>query len=137
MTADDLPVAELDIMTCLWQLGPATAREIRESLSKQRPMAHASVCTLLKRLEDKQLVEREKGPVGKAFIYRAAIAPTKTHRRLLKDMVDRVFSGNSLALVASLLETRPPTEQELEELQQLLDELKQKPASSHNKRRRS
>src|SRR6185295_9395004 len=50
----NLPHSELDIMSCLWQ-GASTAAEIRKSLAARRPMAHSTVCTLLKRLEDKGL----------------------------------------------------------------------------------
>ena len=56
MTELDLPDAELDVMSCLWQAEVLTAREIREQLQPTRPMTHASVCTLLRRLEDKGLV---------------------------------------------------------------------------------
>ena len=124
MTAQDLPAAELDVMTCLWERGPQTARAVRETLEDARPMTHSSVCTLLNRLAEKGLVTREKGRTGKAFVYSAAVAPTKTRRRLVGDLLDRVFGGSGVELVASLLESRPPTATELDELQQLLDDLK-------------
>src|SRR4051812_23798857 len=108
----DLPPAELDVMSCLWR-NLVTAGEIREALNRRRPMAHASVCTLLKRLEDKGCVERQKGPTGKAFVYRALIQPTKTSKTVLSRLLDRLFGGNGVALVASLLETRPPSDDEL------------------------
>jgi predicted transcriptional regulator len=91
-------------------------------------MAHASVCTLLKRLEDKGLVVRAKGPAGKAFIYQAATRPAATRRRLLGQLLDRLFGGSGVALVSSLLESRPPTRAELDELQSLLDDLRRQRA---------
>src|SRR5579871_1889294 len=126
MVEQQLPDAELDVMVCLWQKGPSTAREVREALSTQRPMRHATVFTLLKRLESKRLVAREKGPVGKAFVYRALVRPAKTHKRILGDLLDRVFQGSGIALVASLLESRPPTADEIDELENLLKELRRK-----------
>ena len=125
MTEQELPEAELDVMSCLWADGPLTAREIREALQERRPLAHGSVCTLLKRLEEKGCVSRKKAGVGKAFAYSAEIQPTGPARRLLDNLLDRVFGGSGVALVSSLLETRPPDEKELEEMQRLLDELKQ------------
>ncbi len=47
-------------------------------MHRKRPLAHASVCTLLNRLEAKGLVRREKGPVGKAFVYRPSDKPAGT-----------------------------------------------------------
>ncbi len=128
MTELDLPDAELDVMSCLWRTDAMTAREVREQLQPTRPMTHASVCTLLKRLEDKGLVNRRKASSGKAFVYTASVAPTKTQRRLVRDLVDRMFAGSGVALVASLLHSRRPTDAEIVELQSLLDELKQNTA---------
>ncbi len=85
-------------------------------------MTHAAVSTLLKRLQAKGMVAREKGPVGKAFLYRATTGPRSTYRRIVDDLIERIFSGNGTALISTLLETRPPSAGELEELQQLLDE---------------
>ncbi len=111
MAEPQLPDAELDVMACLWQGGALTARAVREALAGKRPMAHASVCTLLKRLEDKGLVVRSKGDAGKAFVYQPKTRPGATRRRLLGELIDRLFGGSGVALVSSLLESRPPTSQ--------------------------
>jgi predicted transcriptional regulator len=113
-------------MACLWQLQEATARQLREAMGDYRPMAHSSMVTLLGRLEGKGLVKRAKGPVGKAFVYAPLRRPGKTYRRVIGDVLQRVFGGNKPALVASLFETEPPSQTELAELQQLLDRLRQK-----------
>ena len=136
MTEHEIPDAELDVMSCLWPSGSLTAREIRESLKERRPMGHASVCTLLRRLEEKGFVSREKAGTGKAFRYQAEIQPTGTGRRLLNSLLDRVFGGNGVALVTSLLESCPPSSDEIAELQALLDELKQRQQRKQSKRRR-
>jgi BlaI family transcriptional regulator, penicillinase repressor len=136
-TEHELPDAELDVMTCLWRVPAATAREIREMLHLRRPMAHASVCTLLNRLEAKGLVVRQRAPVGKAFLYRAATEPQRAHRRLVRKLLDGVFGGNGVALVASLLESRPPNETELAELERLLKDLRENQSRKARKPRRS
>jgi len=126
MSDDQLPDAELEVMACLWQLREATARQVREAMQIYRPMAHTSVVTLLGRLEAKGLVKRAKGPVGKAFVYTPLRRPGKTYRRVIGNVLQRIFGGNGPALVASLFETQPPTPAEVEELQRLLDQLRQK-----------
>jgi predicted transcriptional regulator len=126
MSETRLPDAELEVMACLWQLREATARQLREAMMDYRPMAHTSMVTLLGRLEAKGLVKRDKGPVGKAFVYAPLRRPGKTYRRVVGDVLQRIFWGNGPALVASLFETKPPTPAELIELQQLLDRLRQK-----------
>jgi predicted transcriptional regulator len=126
MTEKNVPTAELEVLACLRQMGHATAREIREHMHTYRPMAHGSVVNLLKRLESKKLITKKKGPVGKAFVYRPLAATAGIYENLLNRLLNRVFGGDSLALVSSLFETRPPDNRELEKLEMLLDELRAK-----------
>ena len=121
MSDSQLPDAELEVLACLWKYGQLTARAVRERMIDYRPMTHAAVSTLLKRLQEKDLVAREKGPVGKAFLYRARGNPRKTYRRIVGDLIERVFSGNGMALISTLLEAHPPSADELDQLQQLLN----------------
>jgi BlaI family transcriptional regulator, penicillinase repressor len=124
MAPNDLPPAERDVLICLHRHRQATARELRESLLKIRPMAHGSVLTLLNRLEAKGLVKKEKGMIGKAFVYEARQQPRTTLGGIVRQVVQRVFHGDSVALVASLFETKPPTAAEVEKLQRMLDDLR-------------
>jgi BlaI family penicillinase repressor len=124
----ELPDAELEVLACLWRQGGATVRRVREAMQEYRPMSHASAFTLLRRLEAKGLVRREKARAGKAFVFRPTTRPGRTYRRVVKSLLDRVFGGSAVALVSSLFETRPPTKQELDELQTLLDGLRHKGA---------
>ncbi len=136
MQPGELPPAELDVMSCLWR-GQETATAIREALSASRPLSHSSVCTLLKRLEEKRLVRREKGPVGKAFVYRPNVPPESSGRPMLQRLVDRLFDGDGVSLIASLLETHPPSDEDLVQLEKLLSELKSQRAAEQRGRRPS
>jgi predicted transcriptional regulator len=122
----DLPDAELEVLSCLWQFPDSTVREIREKMQEYRPMSHGAMVTILKRLEAKGLVTWKKGPVGKAFIYEATRQPEPTYRKIMRDLRERVFGGSGLTMVASLFETKAPTPEELEQLQGLVDELRRK-----------
>lgn len=123
---EEVPDAELEVLACLWQKGRATARELREAMMSYRPMSHGSMVTLLKRLERKGLVSKEKGPVGKAFVYEATRRPEPTYRRIMRDLRERIFGGSGVAMMMSLFETRAPTPEELDELQKLLDGVRKK-----------
>lgn len=128
-----LPDAELDVIAHLWQEGPATARQIREALAAVRPMTHGAVATLLKRLEVKKLIKRGENKQGKAFVYRASRPPDPTYRRLVRDLLDRVFAGNPTALVAAMFDSRKPTPDELNQLQQMLDDLRNETSGGEGK----
>ncbi len=118
---DQLPNAELDVLACLWREGEATARRVREMLKRHRPMAHGSVVTVLIRLEGKRLVIKEKGPAGKAFVFRAARRPEATYRSLCRDLLVRVFAGDTVLMVRSLLDAQPPTAEQSAGLARLLN----------------
>lgn len=136
MSNDRPPDAELEVLACLWRRGEATAREIRETMAPYRPLAHASVVTLLTRLEGKGLVRRRKAETGKAFVYSATKAPTSTQRRVVGDLVERIFGGDGNALVASLVESQEMDAGQIEHLQELLDGLKRKKRKKRSKRKK-
>ncbi len=124
MAGIHLPPAERDALACLHKLEGATARQIREAMGGYRPMTHGSMVTLLKRLEAKGLVTKEKGLVGKAFVYRPTRTPKATFSHLVRDLLQRVFHDDPIPLVASLFETRPPSAKEVKELRKMLDEIR-------------
>jgi BlaI family penicillinase repressor len=126
MARPNLPAAEMDVLACLHRLGEATVAQLRDAMEGYRPMAHGSMVTLLKRLEAKKLVARKKGPVGKAFVYSVTQRRRSTFGGLMGNLVQRIFHGDGAALVASLFETKPPTPEELEKIQKMLDDLRLK-----------
>lgn len=123
---EHLPDAELEVLACLWNRGSATAAEVREALAEFRPMAHGSVLTLLGRLSDKGLVSRAKADKGKAFVYRPTRRPQPVYRRILDQLTQRVFGGDAIALVASLLESRACGPDDIRQIKQLLAELERR-----------
>lgn len=120
--AFSLPDAEQDILACVLRRRRVTAGDVRAEVTGYRPMAHGSVVTLLKRLMDKGLVTRVKADRGKAFLYAPTRKAQPLHRRILSDLVQRIFGGDGVALVSSLFEGRPPTAEQIDRLQAILDQ---------------
>ncbi len=133
---DDLkiPDAERDVLMCLDQMGEATVRQIRDQLQPIRPMEAPSVLTLLNRLEARKLVTRRKADKGKAFVFRPTAKSAKAQRSLMKELFQRVFGGDTKAFMASFFETRTPTDQEIEQLQELLDDLRDRKSGGKGRR---
>lgn len=123
---DTLPPAELDVLSCVWRESPVTARRIREMMLKHRPMAHGSVVTLLTRLEAKHLVTKDKGPIGKAFLFKPLKKPESVQKKLVREMVDHVFGGDTGAMVCAVLDANPPTTDEVSAIQSALTSAKKK-----------
>jgi predicted transcriptional regulator len=89
-----------------------------QALTKER--AYTSVMSLLNVMTEKKLVSREAE--GRAFRYTARYRPHQTQRKILSDLLHRVFEGSASALVARLLEQSQPSNRELEAINQLLEE---------------
>lgn len=119
-----IPEAEADVLATLFDHGEATASQVRQALARRRPMAHSTVVTLLKRLEARGLVRRRKADQGKAFVYWPARERARTFAPALARLVQRAFGGRPTALVASLFETRPPSDAEVDELEAIVARLK-------------
>ncbi len=128
---DKLPDAELEVLKVLWQLGKSTAKQIRENLKPQRD--HATISTLLRRLESRKLVRRSKSKTGREFIYSAIAKPEKTRQKLVKDFLQRAFDGSGIEMVQALFQTKSPTPDEIEQLEKLLDDLKDSQDSKQGK----
>ena len=116
----------MEVLCVLHARGEAEAREVREALAPYRPMSHASVLTLLGRLEGKGLVWRQKGQVGKAYVYGPRRSASQVYGGLLRRILRRVFANDPARLVASLLEAQKPTEAELREIRALIDGLQKR-----------
>lgn len=118
-----LPEAELEVLAVLHRLGEAEASHIRTALQPRRPMTHASVLTLLGRLERRSLVDRRRADTGKAFVYFATRQPEQTYRSVIRRVAERVFLDDRIGLVSSLFGGKPPTEDEIGRLRALVDGL--------------
>lgn len=111
---------ELEILRILWEQGPQTVREVLEQIPQKK--AYTSVMSLLNVMTDKKLVTRK--PDGRAFRYTAKLKPEKTEGKILGSVLKQVFGGSSSALVARLLEQSSPSEGELEEIRQIIEQYK-------------
>ncbi len=111
---------ELEVLQVIWQRGPCTVRQVLEELQKAHPRAYTSVMSLLNVMVEKRLLHRKAQ--GKAFVYSAAVQEQPTLRRMVGDLVQRVFRGSPRLLVAHALEQTDPSPRELEEMRRLIDE---------------
>jgi predicted transcriptional regulator len=125
-SGDFVPEAELEVLAALDEHGEADAMTLRASLAPYRPLSHASVVTLLRRLEARGLVDRRKADSGKAFVYFPTREARETFREILDRMLTRIFRDRPVSLVASLFDVRKPSAKEIDELRSLLDDIQRK-----------
>jgi BlaI family penicillinase repressor len=112
--------AELEILTVLWSIGPATVREVYNVISRRRPALYSTVLKFMQIMAEKGLVQRDEKQ--RAHVYEAARPREWTQQQLAGDLMERAFSGSAKALLVGALSARKATKAELAELRKLLDE---------------
>jgi BlaI family transcriptional regulator, penicillinase repressor len=112
--------AELEILTVLWSVGPATVRQVYDVIAKRRTAQYSTILKFMQIMAEKGLVRRDEKQ--RAHIYEAAKPREWTQRQIAGDLLERAFSGSAKAMLIGALSARKATKQELAELRKLLDE---------------
>lgn len=119
-----LAKSELELARVVWRLGEATVRQVLDELPKERGLDFATVQTYLRRLEAKGYLRVRQR--GRANVYSSRVSPDRVVSEVVRDFVDRLFDGQALPLVEHLIEDRGLSDHEIEQLQQALDQLKER-----------
>ena len=123
MTDLHLTQRELDIMSVLWELGEATATEVRERIDPS--LAYTSVSTMIRTLEMKGYVSHRRGE-GKTHVYFPVIDAEMAGETALGRVLDKIYGGSPLKLLAHLVEQRKVSDAELARMRALLEGSKKK-----------
>lgn len=109
---------QLRIMQILWKKGQVNAREITDELNKIAPIAHSTVQTLLRKLEQKGAVDHDVE--DRTFIFYPLVEAEKVTRNGLRDFVDRMFAGSPVGLVSYLIKNEDISKDELKKISELI-----------------
>lgn len=113
---------ELEIMSVLWETGPANVQTVQSNL-KTRDLAYTTVQTMLNILHRKGRVKRQLKE--RAYIYRPVLSRQKAVTQAVTEMLDRFFGGSADGLVLNLVATRQLTPEKLAQIQKLVDRPKE------------
>ncbi len=112
--------AELEILTVLWSIGPATVRAVHNVINRRRPAQYCTILKFMQIMADKGLLLRNEEQ--RAHIYEPARPREWTQRQLAGDLLNRAFNGSAKALLMGALSARKASDQELVKLRKLLDD---------------
>jgi BlaI family transcriptional regulator, penicillinase repressor len=112
--------AELDILGVLWQRGRATVRDVHDQLAPSRGTGYTTTLKLMQVMLEKGLVARSAA-AGRGHVYRAVLQQDPVRRRIVGQMLDRLFAGSTRALVQQALDSGPIDPTELAEIRALID----------------
>lgn len=108
---------ELDIMSVLWREGSGTVAEVRDALGDD--VGYTTVLKMLQILEEKGAVGHEQE--GRAYRYFPLIESVSAGGRALSRIVNKIFHGSAEMLLATLVEDREFSDEEIARMRSILD----------------
>jgi predicted transcriptional regulator len=120
--AERISDAEHAVMEVLWEEAPLTAQDVAERVSSDRAWSANTVKTLLGRLLAKNVIAHEED--GRRYLYRPLVARSDYVEGESRRLMDRLFGGKLMPLVAHLAERDALTAQDIAEIEALLKGLK-------------
>jgi len=112
--------SELNILEILWDSGELPAKEIAACAAGQVGWSKTTTYTVLKKCVEKGLIERSEP----GFRCRALVSREEVQRRETRGLIDRMYGGSADRLVASLLEGRVLSGEEIAKLRRMVEEMK-------------
>jgi predicted transcriptional regulator len=117
MTKLHLTQRELDIMGVLWELGEATVTQVRDRVDPN--LAYTSISSMIRTLEMKGYVSHRRGE-GKTHVYFPVIEPEAAGESALGRVLDKIYGGSPIKLLAHLMDRRKLSDKELARMRDLL-----------------
>ena len=114
---------ELQILRILWDLGPSPVRDIHARLEAEKGTNYSTTVKMLAVMLQKCLVSRDEN--AQPHVYRAALTRHRVGKKMLRDLIDKVYEGSAMSLVLQALSSGKATKAELAEIRQLLDQMEE------------
>lgn len=115
--------SELEILQVLWGNGPSTVRAVNDELLKQKEVNYTTTLKLMQIMADKGILKRDESQMK--HVYSVVEEEQKTKAHLLDKFVDSMYKGSAGKLVMQLLGNNKASQQELQEIKDLLRKLEE------------
>jgi len=115
---------ELQILRILWELGPSPVREIHARLNADKGTNYSTTVKMLSVMLEKGLVKRDEQ--ASPHVYRPVLTRAAAGKRMVSDLIEKVYDGAAMSLVLQALSTTAATKEELDEVRRLLDQMEVK-----------
>jgi BlaI family transcriptional regulator, penicillinase repressor len=110
--------AELDILRAIWQLGPATVRQVHEVLNAEKPCGYTTVLKFMQIMTAKGLLIRDESE--RSHVYKPRVPAENTQRLLVADLLERVCEGSAEKLMMHAFSAKKVSPEELARIRKLL-----------------
>ena len=113
---------ELQILRILWEIGPCGVREMHERLKADKGTNYSTTVKMLAVMREKGLVKRNEEATP--HVYRAAMTQQRAQKKMLNDLINRVYDGSSGSLMLHALSSMKASAEEIDEIQKLITKMK-------------
>ena len=111
---------QMRIMQVLWKKRRSSARELTDALNEYEPIAHSTVQTLLRTLEQKGAVAHDVE--DRTFIFRPLVRNDRVVKNALNEFINRIFNGSAEGLVSYLVKNEYVSPEEMKTISDLFIE---------------
>lgn len=109
---------ELELMTVLWRLERGTVHDVIDGLPENRPLAYTSVSTVLRILEQKEVLTSEKS--RRSHIYIPKMTKAEYESFSVHHVMESVFENTPKAFVKRFIETVELSPEDIQDIQNML-----------------
>lgn len=98
-------------------------REVLKTVNRGRTteVGYTTVLKMLQVMTAKGLVERDES--SRPQVYRARLTKDQTQVQLVRSLIERAFGGSAKQLVMQALSAQEASDQELEQIEKVLDQI--------------
>ncbi len=110
---------ETQVLSVLWEHGPATVRQVFSRLPDGKERAYTTILTVLQGMERKGLVSRTR--CGAAHVYRAEIDRDEVGQPVVQRLLENVFAGDPARVVQALVDSADVTAEDLKQIRRVIN----------------
>ena len=121
---------EMKILELLWENGPLPANRIYKTLEESIGWKRSTTYTVLQKCIEKKFVERN----DPGFICRPLVKRSDVQSAKISDLLSEFFNNSKKSFLNTFLKSESLTDEEIQELKDLVDSLKQTNAKNNDSR---
>ncbi len=114
--------SEWEIMKILWTSAPLNANQVYLKMKESKNWKHTTVKTLLSRLVKKEALNFEKR--NREYFYFPVVSEDECIQSESLSFLNKVYNGAVKTMIANFLEKEDLTNEEIQELKNILDQKK-------------
>lgn len=124
----ELSDGEWTLMKALWESAPMTIAQLTGAMRDSTGWSKHTIISMLSRLEAKGVVRYQSN--GRARVYSPVLRREDAVRRETSHFLEKVFDGRLGVMLNAVMDSRPLTQADLEELSAILEKAKE--GSAHD-----